>query len=645
MNKYYLSVPFNDKYQVRLRGGQWDPIVHKWYYTFEEEKVKFLPWLIEEKTKEYTELSNEQKYFIDTALKGDNILVDACIGSGKTTAIQCLCTLLKHKTVLYLTYNTLLKIDAKNKIILPNITVTNYHGFSVSILKKYNIAHTPNKAIQILLEHKPLLPIYDVVIIDEYQDIEQEFAELLEYIKSFNPNIQLIAVGDMSQKIYDKTRLRVQQFINKFLGNYELIYFTKCFRLNKDYANYLGSIWHKQINGVNENCTVETMDFNKVVNFLLQQEPKDIICLGSRYKTMALLLNQLETKAPQKFNKKTVYATIDDVDKDTITPDAKTAIFTSYDSSKGMERKICVICDFTKKYWTTRTNQPMTNYNIIRNIFLVAASRGKERIIFVNPIDKDVDTLLDKLTLETPTIFNTNINYPFNVSDMFGFKYVEDVMKCYKLLNIQKIQESDDIIDINNKDELIDISPAIGIYCQACFFKNYNIDTVIQKMNEEHRAYIYGYQNKSLQYKILCIVASNTHYQRYKHQVNTPYVNEEQTNLIKQRLSKVFNENEIVEQFYSLPFKGVNKKWKITGRCDVLKNSIPYELKFVTELAPEHYLQAALYSVMSKSKYAILFNVKNNEMYKVSVNNKQVFLNNVINCITKGIITSYKDVK
>ena len=36
-------------------------------------------------------LSDEQQLFIEQAQKGRNILVDACIGSGKTTAIQKLC--------------------------------------------------------------------------------------------------------------------------------------------------------------------------------------------------------------------------------------------------------------------------------------------------------------------------------------------------------------------------------------------------------------------------------------------------------------------------------------------------------------------------------------------------------------------------
>ena len=62
------------------------------------------------------DLSNEQMEFIKTAKQGKNILVDACIGSGKTTAIQALCNEFCDKKILYLTYNRLLKIDAKAKI-------------------------------------------------------------------------------------------------------------------------------------------------------------------------------------------------------------------------------------------------------------------------------------------------------------------------------------------------------------------------------------------------------------------------------------------------------------------------------------------------------------------------------------------------
>lgn len=119
------------------------------------------------------QLSNEQQLFIEKALQGENILVDACIGSGKTTAIQSLCNELpSEKKVLYLTYNKLLKLDAKSKISKKNATVTNYHGFAYMILKRNGVSAGISDLIQVFNQIKPPVGTYDALIIDEYQDIE-----------------------------------------------------------------------------------------------------------------------------------------------------------------------------------------------------------------------------------------------------------------------------------------------------------------------------------------------------------------------------------------------------------------------------------------------------------------------------------------
>ena len=78
----------------------------------------------------------------------------------------------------------------------------------------------------------------------------------------------------------------------------------------------------------------------------------------------------------------TVYASISDSDSMGSTePKKDSAIFTTYDSSKGLERKIVVIFDYTESYWSVRINKPFQSYEILRNIFCVAASRGKNQII------------------------------------------------------------------------------------------------------------------------------------------------------------------------------------------------------------------------------------------------------------------------
>ena len=120
-------------------------------------------------------LSEEQQLFVHEALKGHNILVNACIGSGKTTAIQLLCSELpKNKNILYLTYNRLLKLDAQVKIQSKNATVQNYHGIAWYYLNRNNISAGISDLITRFNEIKPPIDHYDVLIIDEYQDIESE---------------------------------------------------------------------------------------------------------------------------------------------------------------------------------------------------------------------------------------------------------------------------------------------------------------------------------------------------------------------------------------------------------------------------------------------------------------------------------------
>lgn len=592
-------------------------------------------------------LSDEQQLFIDKAKEGKNILVDACIGSGKTTAIQKLCCDFPESVnILYLTYNKLLKLDAKSKIKNKNVFVTNYHGFAYSVLKKYKISASVSDLIQSFNSKKPDLDKYDVLIIDEYQDIEQEFAEMLEYIKSTNPQMQIIAVGDIDQKIYDKTTLDVISFIDKFLEKHIKLQFTNCFRISSDLADMLGRVWNKNINGINENCIVEQMNSDEVVEFLSKQEPKDILCLGSRTGELSDTLNELENYYSDKFNKKTVYASIQDDDAGATKPKKTSAIFTTFDSSKGMERKICVVFDFTESYWQARIKKPQQSYEILRNIFCVAASRGKERIIFV----KNEESMLSEETLS----MKTEINFKFsnvNISEMFDFKYKEDVEKCFSLLKTEQLDYKDyNEIYIKNNDELIDLSPCIGVYQMAEFFNSYDIDKDIElekMLSKNKEKYNEILKENSIEKKILFLVSEETKQKRYRTQVNTPFVSKESRNKLIDRLSERFSENENVQIQCKIPFydKDGNKVFNAMGITDVVKDDTVYELKFVSELKHTHFLQCACYMIALNLDKGILWNTRNNKVYQITIPNKDEFLNLVTNTITKGYIKEYNKPK
>ena len=605
-------------------------------------------------------LSNEQAVFIQKVMEGNNVLVDACIGSGKTTAIQHLCNVLPvEKKILYLTYNKLLKIDAKSKILNKNVTVTNYHGFAYMCLSRLGISAGVSDLIQVFNKKQPVVT-YDILIIDEYQDIEQELADMLDVVKSNNKNIQIIAVGDMKQKIYDKTSLNVDRFIDRFLGKHIKLEFTQCFRLSESHAAMLGRVWEKSIVGVNPKCKIDYMTPKDAVKFIAEQEPKDILCLGARTGEMARVLNKLEQNYPDKFNKNTIFASISDQGDRATEPTADSGIFTTFDSSKGLERKICVAFDFSEEYWITRLRQPQQSYHILRNIFCVAASRGKERIVFVK--DKKISLLSEKsLSTSTDT---TELYKDVNISQMFDFKYKENVEECFNLLNTRKLRVKDEtVIDIEKKDGLIDLSPCIGIYQEARFFTNYDIDKDIalcedlKSKNNVNLKALPNYseelfqtraeQNKvekySVEEKILRLVSMETSQDRYANQVNVPFVSTEGDKRLKKRLATVFSPNEQVQVRCDIEFYNWNGKLIFTasGHCDVLKDNNVHELKFVEQLTHEHFLQCASYMIALKKDVGVLWNTRTNVAYEIRIPNKHAFMDAVTNTITKTVVKNY----
>ncbi|MDO5853495.1 MAG: AAA family ATPase [Thermoplasmata archaeon] len=594
------------------------------------------------------ELSEEQQRFVDEALAGRNILVDACIGSGKTTAIQSLCNAFPVTTmVLYLTYNRLLKADAQARIQRPNVVVTNYHGFAGRVLARNGISAGKQDLIQTFLRSDCDPGRFDVLVLDEYQDIEQEIADMLVRIKEANPWIQIVAVGDMAQKIYDKTTLDVEPFVASFLGDHIRLEFTTCFRLPPAHAAMLGRVWGKRIVGVNDGCKIVETDQRGAERILAGCMPGDILCLGARTGVMPSILNNLERRHPDRFNKNTVYASIQDRDAGVTEPNPSCAVFTTYDSSKGMERRVCVVCNFDEDYWDIRLDKPGAKYEILRNTFCVAASRGKGMIVFVTGRGRK----LTEKVLATPVAGNTDME-DVDISGMFDFKYREDIERCYSMLQKTRIPVEDSSpIDIPTSDGLIDLSPCIGIYQEAAFFEGYDINRDLDmyfQINKD-QAWKNGEKLRKarLDTKILALVSLETRQDRYLTQVTTPIVKPAELDAILARLGTVLSPKENVQVGCVLHFgKGDGSPgFSAMGYADAVRDGTVYELKFVSELSHEHFLQCACYMAALKLERGVLWNVRTNEMHEIRIPDSQRFLDQVARTVTKGAYSSHVEKK
>lgn len=586
----------------------------------------------------YEQLSKEQQQFIQYAKAGHHILVDACIGSGKTTAIQMLCSLAKQKRILYLTYNKLLKLDAQDRIQNGLVTVTNYHGFCWSELHRAGVACGLSELIQTYNKKKPACMKYDVLILDEYQDIEEEIADMLWHIKSCCPGIQIIAVGDMAQKIYDKTRLDARKFITEFLDNYIPMEFTICFRIGKEHAAMLGRIWDKTIVGVNDTFQIKTMSEYEAQEFASKLEPKQLLVLGSKAGSAKKLQNYLEQKHRNVFNKHTLWSKVAETDGAT-SPTPECAIFTTYDGCKGMEREVCILYDWSVSYWWSRLTKPDTRYEIIRNIFCVAASRAKKVLILVR-----TDTPLT----ENDLLDSSQNPVPYqdmNISEMFDYKFVEDVEQAYACLDVKEIHPAGDEIKIPCNDALIDLSPCIGHYQEVMFFQNYDIDNELEyHLSQYDKSHLRRqYKKYNLDQKLLYLAALETKQFRYMNQVKQLPISETNRDYLRNRLFEQFSSEEVVQFPCSLLFyKNGTHLFSANGRADVVKDNIVYELKFVSTPSHVHTLQLAMYLAASGYRVGRLWNVRTNQMWEVTIPNRQRFLDAVARAVTKGRLKAYE---
>lgn len=608
--------------------------------------------------------TDEQKKFLEHARDGLDVLVDACIGSGKTTAIQAACDVLKGK-VLYLTYNRRLLEEARRRILDPRIHVHTFHSFAGSMLNMADMsAGSEREVIPQFVAHMKRVYKYSAVIVDEYQDLSEDLKDMLWHIcrisyDSYGFCPQFLIVGDKDQKISDNTNIDAVASVHELLEFLDAVHksthvemqFTNCFRLGADYAAQIGQAWGKSIIGLNNNCNVSGMDVRSTAMFLSKFEPEDILVLGNNMSWGARveLQNILEREWPEKFNRDTVYSTISEYDSDRRCLDAsKCAIFTTFDSAKGLERKVCVVCNYDSGYLESRMKH-QTSRAVLKNLFLVAASRGKEYNIFC--YKKRSDRLefseVAKISGDVPIDMR-----PAYMSDLYDYKVKEDVDACLNCIEIETIQAPADDIAIESKVGQIDISMCQGIYAQAVYFKNFDIELMItiawnERIAKGNFPRLPAYDKSwPLWKKILYLVALETGQERYVKQVHENYVSADDEAKIVARLSSMFDEFTTTEKTCTVIYKNCTANGYVMGdrllrgRADLVVNDIPWELKFSGDLKGEHALQAALYAVAMNSEYAMLYNIRNGEVRKVTIPDRGKFLRMTLDCLSRHALGS-----
>jgi hypothetical protein len=329
-------------------------------------------------------------------------------------------------------------------------------------------------------------------------------------------------------------------------------------------------------------------------------------------------------------------------------------VFSTFHQSKGLERPVIIIFNFDNSYF--KYYKKDKNPYICPNELYVATTRGSERLTLIHHCDNNYLPFLNIKNIEKFTVFNkyeniedierTDKDIQSGVTDLCKHLPLEIILKCLTYLNINKINNKDNLLDIpikideeHGSESISEITGiAIPLYFEYLLKNNSsvynNLKYILENKTEKKKKLLEDIQN-NLNIKILKLdkkkdyIKLSNIWNSYKNgyifkslQISTyDWISENNLNESIERLKKLnITNNAIFEKEINYKYLGID----IQGYIDCIDNNNIYEFKCCQEIKEEHFLQLGIYMFINESinksnkqiKY-YLFNILNNEYYEL----------------------------
>jgi thymidine kinase len=395
--------------------------------------------------------SDEQLCIVD-ACANYNVLVNSVPGSGKTTTILSIIDryIEQEKSILVLTYNSRLcketvhKVEDRFDYLSMYVSVHTYHSFSQ---RTWNIpCHTDNGIKKIVQNNLPMVNDihYDIVIIDEAQDMTELYYEI--YKKVIDESTQIIMLGDEKQSIYqfngaDYRFLSLADKINTISARpFIQLGLSTSYRLSKPIADFInncivnkelinpspyklegypkptyiiGSFFHEPSHGKKPSPGFKRTTESESIIFVIQMikdflnsgySPNDIFILAPSVKapqlesdgeplysvrpypstTQFIALSLQNEIHDLRYNGERVKIFIPSSDDAVLDDDLIEGkiVFCTYHKTKGLERKIVIVCGVDESYqkYYNKGGDPLE----CSNALYVALTRSAEHLIILH---------------------------------------------------------------------------------------------------------------------------------------------------------------------------------------------------------------------------------------------------------------------
>ena len=641
--------------------------------------------------------TKEQTKILIEINDGKNIKVDAVAGSGKTTSILHISQNTRASKLCVITYNKKLQTETQYKIQeygIRNIDIFTYHG---SCNRKYlNVNKLiTDRELRNVIENdiKSSIIKYDIIIVDEVQDMNHLYCN---YIKKFindnkNKDANIIILGDKNQCInqYNGSDERFLIHGHEIFRNereWVSLKLTETFRVPQEICDFLNICMlkekrmisndgngSKKYSGYKPRYFIQN-SFTKIewgadyiireINYYLElknpdgsfkYKPDDLFILSPSVK------NKIGNKSPviqlanalSSREDKLIYINndIDCIVEDKILKNK--IVFSTHNSTKGLERKVVIIINFDKSYFDYYDKD--CDPNVCPNHLYVAVTRSMERLSLFHHYENDYLPFLLGDTREekfnninkycdiNPTgkkpgkAFQLDVKPPkinpicYCVTDLVKYLNVDILDELSKLYECTKIIRGGEYgkLNINNESEqkkdqweiVSDINgTAIPMYF-AIKYCNMDInltDVKLDGVNDNVNILkIANYHNA---------MVDNSYY-KVNQIFNYDWLEDWQLESAMKRLNKLKKQNLISNSgSFEYPISKVsqttdNIHFTLCGQMDYanLNDKIVLEFKCVEKLDDSHFLQTILYKYINDDRYDkyYTYNIKTDELYEL----------------------------
>ena len=460
------------------------------------------------------EISDQQEHILNS-LNNRNIVVDSVAGSGKTTTNLYIAKNFGDSEILLLTYNSKLKIETRKRVKslkIKNLETHSYHSFCV---KYYNhICFTDTEIRKILKSKTPSNRRfnYDIIILDEAQDITPLYYELVSKINSDNCVVaKFCLLGDKNQSIYDFNKADARYIIYADqLFDFNTLKWKMCkldtsFRVPSSISRFVNHcmLKTKRIRSHNSSkikpkyiiCDVYPNEYY-VDNYQPYLEikkifkqgygPEDIFILSPSLKSLNCPARSLENYLKSRHKNIPIYVPSNDEERLDDTIIKGKLIFSTFHQVKGLERKVVIIFGFDDSYFKYYKRDSDTM--VCPNELYVATTRALERMILFHNTLCDYLPFIDRSKLSKYTDLSGYISavesnvilneIPISVTEIVKYLPQDVIDACIEYLEIVPIKNPGKKIPVPHKIKNNNLNEAIsdinGIAIPSLFeYKNY----------------------------------------------------------------------------------------------------------------------------------------------------------------------------